>query len=63
MPNGKRNATVAGLRGGRSGRMRRLLAVLGALGMAAAVGGCVVVPARPVAYRPVVVRPYAFVVY
>ena len=44
-------------------RVRCMLALLGAIGMAGTVAGCVVVPARPVAYHPVVVRPYAYVVY
>jgi hypothetical protein len=59
MRNGKQNATIERV----SRRMRRLLTALGVIGMAATVGGCVVVPARPVAYHPIVVRPYAFVVY
>ena len=44
-------------------RMRRMLALLWVLGLAGTVAGCVVVPARPVVYHPVVVRPYAYVVY
>lgn len=57
------------IRNGRAGRqrtfarMRHVLALLGAIGMAGTIAGCVVVPARPVAYHPVVVRPYAYVVY
>jgi hypothetical protein len=31
--------------------------------LAATLAGCVVVPMRPLAYHPVVVRPYVYAVY
>jgi hypothetical protein len=42
--------------------MRTLMPIVLAV-LAAALAGCVVVPARPMAYHPVVVRPYVFAVY
>lgn len=47
----------------RTSRRRPVLAAFAAMAAATALAGCVVVPARPVYYRPVPVRPYAFVVY
>jgi hypothetical protein len=46
----------------RSQAVRPPMPIVGAV-LAAALAGCVVVPARPVGYHPVVVRPYVFAVY
>ncbi len=46
-----------------STRRRRILTALAAMAAATALAGCVVVPARPVYYRPVPVRPYAYAVF
>lgn len=50
----------------RLARLRRrhpALAALAVFAAATALAGCVVVPARPVYYRPVPLRPYADVVF
>ncbi len=46
-----------------SSRRRRILTALAAMAAATALAGCVVVPAHPVYYRPVPVRPYAYMVF
>lgn len=47
----------------RRGRRRPIVAAVAAIATAATLAGCVVVPARPAYYRPVPVRPYAYVLY
>jgi len=48
----------------RTRRRRPIVTALAAMAAATALAGCVVVPARPVYYRPVPVRPYpAYVVF
>ncbi|MGH7051951.1 MAG: hypothetical protein ACREE5_15115 [Acetobacteraceae bacterium] len=47
----------------RRGRRRPIVTAVAAIATAATLAGCVVVPARPVYYRPVPVRPYAYVLY
>ncbi|MGH7122000.1 MAG: hypothetical protein ACREFP_23905 [Acetobacteraceae bacterium] len=50
----------------RLARLRRrhpALTALAAFAAATALAGCVVVPARPAYYRPVPVRPHAYVVF
>lgn len=47
----------------RRGRRRPIVTAVAAIATAATLAGCVVVPARPVYYRPVPVRPYAYVLF
>ena len=43
--------------------MRHISKIVAALATAVALSGCVVVPARPVAYHPIVIHPRVYAVY
>ncbi|MGH7101976.1 MAG: hypothetical protein ACREFJ_06220 [Acetobacteraceae bacterium] len=47
----------------RRGRRRPVISTLAVIATAATLAGCVVVPGRPAYYRPVPVRPYAYVLF